>query len=112
MALALIILMTTHGFMHFLSFFNAFGFRISHHEHDLARLQGILWILAGSLFMTAAILLLTQYRSWWIFAFIAIVISQYLIVLNWQNARFGTIVNALMLLMTSFGFLIWFITGH
>jgi len=44
---------------------------------------------------------------WWIFAFIAIVSSQILIISSWQDARFGTIANVIILIATIAGFGAW-----
>lgn len=44
-----------------------------------------------------------QKDSWIYFAITAVVLSQILIINSWQDAKFGTIANVIILLVTIFG---------
>ena len=48
-----------------------------------------------------------KYNYWWFFGFIALVISQILIVFFWQDAKFGTIANGIILIAAIIGFGTW-----
>ncbi|MBS1529333.1 MAG: hypothetical protein JSU01_03410 [Bacteroidetes bacterium] len=108
MELILLTLMITHGAIHFLGFIK--GFRIAPVEpidQKITRPQGAFWLLSGSAFIVAAILLASQYEFWWVFSLLAIIISQYLIIKDWRDARFGTIANVLILAITVLAFVVW-----
>lgn len=60
--------------------------------------QGWLWLLAAILFVLAGILLITNEKSWMISAFAGLLLSQLLIVINWRDTKWGSIVNIITLL--------------
>ncbi len=99
MKTALSILLLVHGLIHVLGFAKAFRpADVGQLSQPLSRLAGVFWLLAMLLFLFSALLLLTDNRSWWIAALAAVVLSQVLIVLSWNDAKFGTVVNAIVLL--------------
>ena len=61
------------------------------------KIVGILWLIACILLMLAATLYLLRKENFWIVAVISIALSQTLIILYWQDARFGTIANLIAL---------------
>jgi hypothetical protein len=65
---------------------------------------GLLWLSTAVLFILCIALYLLKKDSWTYFALIAVVLSQILIISNWQEAKFGTIANVLILIMTIIGF--------
>lgn len=68
---------------------------------------GLLWSLAALLFVSAAILLLLNKDYWVIFSIAGIVISQIVITLSWQDAKFGTISNLIILIASIIGYSSW-----
>ena len=58
----------------------------------------MLWLLTAFLFIAATILFLVKNQSWPIFGFVAVIISQVLIISTWHDAKFGTIANAIILI--------------
>jgi hypothetical protein len=58
-------------------------------------------------FVAAAGLLLFRHDSWWIYAAIAVLLSQYLIFTSWHDARFGTIANGIMVVAIIISFGTW-----
>jgi len=100
----LLTLIVLHGFFHAFGFLKAFQLvQFRQLTHTISRSQGILWLLSGSLFLCAAILLALQQPFWWLFLGIAVVVSQSLILTDWRDAKFGTIANALILAVTIIG---------
>jgi hypothetical protein len=67
----------------------------------------MLWLTAGLLFLAATALVIMKIDWWWIIAMSAIVISQLLIVMHWQDAKFGTIANIILFLVVVAGFGMW-----
>jgi prepilin signal peptidase PulO-like enzyme (type II secretory pathway) len=101
-----IFFMFVHGIIHFLGFGKAFGYgNINQLSQEISKPIGIVWLLVGLLFVLAAVLSITQKDFWSYFALIAAVLSQILIILNWQDAKFGTIPNILILAVIIIGIL-------
>lgn len=66
--------------------------------------MGLIWLGASLMLISAAILYVIDHPHWWLFAFSGIVISQILIVIFWTDAKFGSIPNALILLVAIVAF--------
>jgi len=104
MELALITVIILHGFFHALGFLKSYQLaHFSHLTQAISHFQGIIWLLSGILFLCAAILFAFQQTFWWLFLGIAIIASQSLIVSDWQDAKFGTVANAWILVATIIG---------
>ncbi len=94
--LAMIVLL--HGLIHLMGFAKAF------HYGDLKQLTipiskpaGVLWLATAILFITSSVLLLLKKEYWWLIAIAAVILSQAVIIRSWKDARFGTIINILVL---------------
>jgi hypothetical protein len=89
-----------HGVIHLMGFAKAFGYgRIGRITRDISKQAGRLWLLATLLFVVSAFGYLF-YADWWtVIAISAVVLSQILIILNWKDAKFGTIANLIILLV-------------
>jgi len=61
-------------------------------------------MLTAFLFIVATILYFMKKEYWWIMATVAVIISQAVIILSWKDAKFGTIANVLILIVTVFSF--------
>lgn len=108
MKIILFILFILHGLIHLLGFVKAFNFApVGQLTQNISKINGILWLVTATLFVTGALLFLLEKDSWWMFPATAILISQYLIIVSWQDAKFGTIANVIMLLATVVGFSTW-----
>jgi len=104
----LIILLAIHGLIHFLGFTKAFNLaEVSQLNQSIGKTAGILWLSTGLLFLAAAVMVIMKVDWWWIIGLTAIVISQLLIVMNWQDAKFGTIANIILLFVVVSGFGTW-----
>lgn len=74
-----------------------------------ARVLGWGWLLAGGLFVLAAVLFIQKKGWWWLPGTAALLLSQVLIILNWTEVKYGTLLNVivlagLMLAIGSWGF--------
>ncbi|MTB52585.1 DUF6544 family protein [Lewinella sp. W8] len=67
---------------------------------ELSRWEGVCWMLAGILFAGTLVLLWADYPRWPVGAFVAVILSQVLIILAWKVAWPGTLVNGLILLLS------------
>ena len=99
MRILLTVLIFLHGLIHLIGFSHAFkltNFKLI--AHPVSRIVGILWLLACLLFILAGMVHAIKNEFWWITGFIAIIVSQILILFFWENARFGTIPNLIILM--------------
>ena len=88
-----------HGLIHFMGFAKAFNYGdMKQLTLPISKPAGIMWMLAAFLFVLSVILCLAKNGYWTLAAFPAIIISQVLITMSWQDARFGTIANVLILI--------------
>jgi Polyphosphate kinase 2 (PPK2) len=94
-----------HGLIHFMGFSKAFGYgNFTQLTKEISKPMGALWFVTGLLFIICIGLYLLKKDSWACFALLATVLSQVLIIDNWQDAKFGTIANVLILVVTIIGF--------
>jgi hypothetical protein len=97
--------MIIHGLIHLLGFIKAFQFaRVGQFTQTIPKSTGILWLIAASLFIAAALI---RYEWWWMVAIPALVLSQVLIFMHWQDAKYGTIANMIILVGIVIGYGTW-----
>ncbi|MBA4056576.1 MAG: hypothetical protein C0490_17810 [Marivirga sp.] len=108
MRTAILILIMFHGLIHLMGFSKAFGLAtVSQLSQSVTKVNGGIWFAATLLFIATAVVFFLRIDWWWMLAVAAILISQYLIFTSWQDAKFGTIANGLILLATVVGFGAW-----
>ena len=87
-----------HGAIHLMGFAKAFGYAPVENIHSvISRSCGVLWLLACVLFLAAGMAFLTKTGWWYLVAMTAAVLSTFLIISVWQDAKFGIIPNILIL---------------
>ena len=92
------ILLLGHGLIHFMGFAKAFNYgNITQISKEISKPTGTLWLITAFLFIATTILFLLKKDAWFVFALIAIIISQILIFTVWKDAKFGTIANVIIL---------------
>ena len=95
-----------HGLLHFMGFAKAFHYgNITGITRAISKTAGVLWLVTAMLFVLAILLFFLRNEGWWMIALPAVVMSQCLIIDNWQDARFGTIANLVIFVscLLSFG---------
>ena len=101
-------ILITHALIHLLGFLKAFQLaEINQLTQSISKPLGVLWLLALILFLASAIQLISNHNLWWITALAAVILSQVLIILFWQDAKFGTIANIIILLSVIAGYGFW-----
>ncbi len=94
-----------HGLIHFMGFSKAFGYgNITQLTKEISKPIGIYWFIAALLFIFCVVLYIFKKDFWLYFAVIGVVLSQILILIHWNDAKFGTIANMFILLVTIIGF--------
>ncbi len=97
-----------HGLIHLMGFAKAFGFTDTRQlQLPVSRAAGFLWLLTCLLFLSSAFLLFLQKDYWWMAALPAVVLSQVLIIANWKDARYGTLINFVVLVPLIVAFAGW-----
>lgn len=101
-------LVAVHGLIHLMGFLKAYAFfEFNQLTQDISRPVGVLWLLATLLFLASGLFFAWNKQWWWIVGALAIVISQAVIFLSWQDAKFGTILNIIVLIVVIVGFGSW-----
>lgn len=98
-------LLFLHGAIHLMGFVKAFGYAPIENIHsEISKVTGILWLMACVLFLTAGISFLGKADWWYLISFAAVLLSTFLIISVWHDAKFGTIANILILAGTITGY--------
>lgn len=102
-----------HALIHLMGFVNAWklaevkglaGGTLFSSSPFLSKLFGVLWLLATLCFILAGVLFLLKRELWWALAFSGVLLSQMLIVIHWPVAKWGTVANALILIVAIIAF--------
>ncbi len=96
--------LTLHGALHLMGFAKAFGWaELPQLTQPISRAFGVLWLLAALATFAAAALLVWAPHLFFVAGSVALVLSQVAIVSSWQDAKYGTIANVVMLLAVALG---------
>ncbi|MEQ1585650.1 MAG: DUF6544 family protein [Cyclobacteriaceae bacterium] len=95
-----VLLIAIHGLIHLMGFAKAFGLaQISQLTKEISQPTGVVWLVATLLFIATSVLFLLTKDAWWSVALISVLLSQVLVILYWQDAKYGTIANVIILLI-------------
>ncbi|MEZ5024304.1 MAG: hypothetical protein R2728_13765 [Chitinophagales bacterium] len=98
MRIAFGILMHIHASIHLLGFIKGLGINnIQALTQPISKTLGWVWFLAFVLFIVSFLMLALKNQYWWTLALIAIIVSQILIFSFWQDAKFGSLANLIIL---------------
>jgi hypothetical protein len=94
-----------HGAIHLMGFLKAFKLaEIEQLIASISKFSGVLWLFAFLLFLAAGIACLAKMNAWYIIAFLAVLVSSFLIISTWKDAKFGMIANIIVLVVAVVGF--------
>jgi hypothetical protein len=106
--IAFILLLIVHALIHVLGFIKAFELTVVKElTLQVSKTFGVLWLIGFLSFVIVALMFVLKSNYWWLFGFIAIFISQILIIVFWKDAKFGTMVNVLVLIAVIIGCGTW-----
>lgn len=98
MKILIAILLLLHAILHLMglvkAFYSDFFPTLS---RNISKSEGMLWLVSFIVLVLALIFFLTNARYWPILAICGALLSQFLITLNWKDAKYGTILNLLIL---------------
>lgn len=103
----LVALLVLHALIHFLGAAKGFGWApVPELKNPISTGLGAVWLVGGVLILACAAMIGAGAPSWWwAIAVLAALVSQVAIVGSWSDARFGTIINVLLLVVPAYGFL-------
>ncbi len=100
-----VIIVFFHALIHILGFVKGFGLReIKELSLTISKPMALLWLTSAILFVVYGILFLINNKYSWLVGFVSILLSQILIILFWKDAKFGTIPNIIVLLVSIISF--------
>ena len=101
------IILYIHGFIHLIGFAKSYYFTdVNKQVLGIPKPIGAIWLLVFIMFIVSASSFLTN-KKWFYITFIAVCISQVLIILAWEDAKFGTIANVIILIVAIIGLATW-----
>ena len=108
MRIGFLLLLVLHAIIHLLWFAHAYGWlELEYFRKEIPGMVGFSWLLAAFFFIRAAIMLGKRRPTWFHSALIGVLISQMWIFSNWEDTKFGSLVNLLVLAGTLVGFAKW-----
>ncbi|WP_337044605.1 DUF6544 family protein [Emticicia sp. 17c] len=108
MRIAFVILLVIHSFIHLLGFVEAFQpAAVKVLSLPISKLMGIFWLVALFLLLYAAVLFAFKNYYWLLYGLAGIIISQVVIFNSWQEAKYGTMANGIILLVLVTGYAAW-----
>jgi len=108
MRIAFFILLIVHALIHLLGFIKAFGLTVAKElTLPVSKTFGVLWLTGFLSFVIVAVMFALRSNYWWLFGLIAIFISQVLIIIFWKDAKYGTMVNVIVLIAAIIGYSTW-----
>ncbi len=94
MRIAFAALIALHGLIHLIGPTKAFGWgNVTQLRQPISTTGGMLWLLAAILLLGSAIAVAITARWWWYLTLPGALLSQFLIMQAWSDARFGTLAN-------------------
>jgi hypothetical protein len=105
MRMVFLVLVLIHGLIHIFGFLKAFDLvDLNELTIPVTRPAGFIWLVASILFLTYGILNFTEVKNVWIIGFIAVLLSQFLVIYYWRDAKFATIPNIIILVAVLFSY--------
>lgn len=93
-------LMFLHGLIHLLGFIKSINpEKISQLTQNISKPFGLLWLLATILFCISISLYVFKNDLWLLTGLLSIILSQILIFYSWNDAKFGSIPNLIILIV-------------
>ncbi|MFD1163926.1 DUF6544 family protein [Hwangdonia seohaensis] len=90
-----------HALIHLMGFAKAFQLaNINQLTQSISKPIGMLWFFTALLFVLSAVLFFMKKEWWFVVALVALIISQILIILLWKDAKYGTIPNIIILIVS------------
>ena len=108
MKLAFGLVLALHAGLHLIGFVKGFDLaRVTQLTSPISRSMACVWLTGAVLLLAATIALFAAPRWFWVLAFAGVLTSQVAIAAAWHDARFGTALNVIVLLVGVYGAFAW-----
>lgn len=107
MIYALSILLFLHGVIHVLGFAKAYWSKsVPQLKSEIPKAEGVIWLTVAIVMVVSGVFFILQlnYLIW--LAVAGVVLSQLLIFKSWQDAKYGTVANIIIVLQITYLYLI------
>ncbi|PID62597.1 MAG: hypothetical protein CR986_01085 [Ignavibacteriae bacterium] len=105
MSTVLSIIILLHGIINLLGFAKVFNLaELKELSVNISKQNGLFWLIAGIFLIFGGLLLSFELSYWWVLAFIGAIISQIMIFKFWKFAKFGTIINFIIIVASGIGY--------
>lgn len=99
MRIVYLILIIIHGLIHFVGFVKGFHIaEVKALDLYISRPAGLVWVATGMFFFIYGFSWWTNYQFSWLIGIVAVLISQILVIIYWQDAGAATLLNLIILL--------------
>ena len=99
------VVVVLHGLIHFLGAAKGFAWAdVSQLRDPIGPGLGVVWLAAGALTVSAGVLLAGKSRWFWVPGAVAVVASQAVIFTSWNDAKVGSVANAVLLVAVILGY--------
>ena len=95
-----------HGFFHALGFARVFDLG-EWAAQPITFELGLFWLAAAILYLATGYSFAVNHRRWWMVGFTAVVVSQALVIVEWEYAAWGTLPNAIVFIVCLISFAGW-----
>ena len=102
------VLFFLHGLISLMGFLKAFNLlELKEFEATISKGAGMIWLLSSIFLFVVVIQTLNKSELFWIAGGVALMLSQTLIFWFWKDAKFGSIVNIILLVLVALNFTMW-----
>ena len=99
------VIVVLHGLIHSLGVAKGLGWgEVTQLTEPISTTMGVVWLAATALVVAAGAMLAVSARGWWGVGLVAAVVSQAVILSSWTDAKAGTLINIVLLVAGSYGF--------
>jgi hypothetical protein len=98
MKIFLVALLFLHGVIHLMGYLGSIGVKTSPTlPLAISKVPGYFWLSVALVFVITSVLLIANMQFWTWLTIVGITISQVLIIMQWKEAKAGTLVNVILL---------------
>jgi hypothetical protein len=100
MKIFLVVLLLLHGVIHLIGYLGAIGVKtLPTLPLEISKASGYVWLSVALLFVISSVLLVARVSFWPMLVIVGIIISQVLIIMQWKEAKAGTLINVVLLIV-------------
>ncbi len=98
-----LILLFSHGAIHLLGFLKSFNLaHIQQLSANISKIPGSIWLFVTLMFIISGIAYIANFQWWSILVILAVILSTIVAILVWNEAKFATIPNVIILVVAGF----------